>query len=55
MAPGTFTVGPGGSATVQMRNAAADARSFPAMQVTAGQAGDAAQRGQVILSGTGRQ
>ena len=34
---------------------AADPRALPAMQVTAGQAGDAAQYGQVILSGTGRQ
>jgi anti-sigma-K factor RskA len=48
---GTFTVGPSGTATVQMWSAA-DPRTFPTMQITAEQAGDAAQQGQVILTGT---
>ncbi len=48
---GTFTVGPGGSATVQMWSAA-DPRTFPVMQITIERAGDAAQHGQVLLSGT---
>ena len=34
---------------------AADLRSFSTMQVTAEQAGDAAQHGQVFLSGIGCQ
>ncbi len=37
---GTFTVGPSGSATVQMWSAA-DPRTFPTMQITAERAGDA--------------
>ena len=51
---GTFTVGPSGSATMQMWSAA-DPRGFPIMQITAEQAGDAAQHGQVILSGTAQK
>jgi anti-sigma-K factor RskA len=51
---GTFTVGPSGSATVQMWSAA-DPRTFPTMQITVQQAGDAVQRGQVILTGTARK
>jgi hypothetical protein len=51
---GTFTVGPSGTATVQMWSAA-DPRTFPAMQITAEQAGDAGQHGQVILTGTARK
>lgn len=51
---GTFTVGSSGSATVQMWSAA-DPRTFPTMQITAERPGDAAQHGQVILSGVGRQ
>jgi len=47
---GTFTVGANGSATVQMWSAA-DPRSFPVMQITAEQPGDAGQHGQVILTG----
>jgi hypothetical protein len=50
---GTFTVGPSGAATVQMWSAA-DPRTFPTMQITAEQAGDAGQHGQVILTGTAR-
>ena len=34
---------------------AADPRGFPIMQITAEQAGDAAQHGQVILSGTAQK
>ena len=34
---------------------AADPRSSPTMQITAEQVGDAAQHGQVILTGIGRQ
>jgi anti-sigma-K factor RskA len=48
---GTFTVGPSGTATVQMWSAA-DPRTFPTMQITAEQAGDAGQHGQIILAGT---
>jgi hypothetical protein len=48
---GTFTVGPGGSATVQMWSAA-NPRTFRTMQITAEQAGDAGQHGQVIPTGT---
>ncbi len=51
IAAGTFTVGRSGSATVQMWSAA-DPRSFPAMQITPEQPGDAGQHGQVILSGS---
>ena len=51
---GTFTVSPDGSATVQMWSAA-DPRSFPVMQITAEQAGDAGQHGQVLLSGTAQK
>jgi Anti-sigma-K factor rskA len=50
---GTFTVGPSGTATVQMWSAA-DPRTFPTMQVTAEQPGDAGQHGQVVLTGTVR-
>ncbi|MDQ2874883.1 MAG: zf-HC2 domain-containing protein [Actinomycetota bacterium] len=50
IAAGTFAVGRGGSATVQMWSAA-DPRSFPAMQITAEQPGDAGQHGQAILIG----
>jgi hypothetical protein len=32
-----------------------DARAFPTMQITAEQAGDASQHGQVILSGTAQK
>lgn len=48
---GTFTVGPSGTATVQMWSAA-NPRTFPTMQITAEQPGDAGQHGQVILTGT---
>ncbi len=48
---GSFTVGVGGSATMQMWSAA-DPRRFATMQITAGQAGDAGQHGQIILAGT---
>ena len=51
---GTFTIGPDGSASVQMWSAA-DPRGFPTMQITAEQPGDAAQHGQVILSGTAQK
>ena len=51
---GTFTTGPSGTATVQMWSAA-DPRTFPTMQITAEQAGDAGQHGQVILIGTPRK
>lgn len=51
---GTFTVSPDGSATVQMWSAA-DPRGFPVMQITAEQAGDAGQHGQVLLSGTAQK
>jgi anti-sigma-K factor RskA len=48
---GTFVVDSSGGASVQMWSAA-DPRAFPTMQVTAEQAGDAAQHGLVVLSGT---
>ena len=51
IAAGTFTVGRSGSATLQMWSAA-DPRSFPTMQITAEQPGDAGQHGRVILSGS---
>jgi len=51
---GTFTVGKDGSATVHMWSAA-DPRSFPVMQITAEQAGNAGQHGQVLLKGTARK
>lgn len=50
---GTFTTGPSGTATVQMWSAASP-RTFPTMQITTEQAGDAGQHGQVILTGTAR-
>ena len=50
---GTFTIGPSGSATMQMWSAA-DPRTFPAMQITAGRVGDDGPRGLIILSGTVR-
>jgi len=50
---GTFTVNPSGSATLQMWSAA-DPHSFPVMQITAEQPGDASQHGQIILSGKAR-
>jgi anti-sigma-K factor RskA len=50
---GTFTVGRNGSATVQMWTAA-NPDTFPTMQITAEHAGDAAQLGEVILTGTAR-
>jgi hypothetical protein len=42
---GTFTVGPSGTATVQMWSAA-DPRTFHTMQITAETAGDGSHRGQ---------
>jgi len=51
---GTFTVGPSGSASVQMWSAA-DPRTFPTMEITTEQPGDAAQHGTVILSGSTRR
>jgi anti-sigma-K factor RskA len=51
---GTFTIGPSGTATVEMWSAA-DPRTFPTMQITAEQAGDAGQHGQIILTGTTRE
>jgi len=50
---GTFTVTASGSASVQMWSAA-DPSSFPDMQITAEQPGDAGQHGQIILSGKAR-
>lgn len=50
---GTFTVGPSGTATLQMWSAA-DPRTFPTMQITAEQAGNAEEHSQVILTGTAR-
>ncbi len=47
---GTFTVGASGNATMQMWSAA-DPRQFPTMEITEESPGDAAQHGQVILSG----
>jgi hypothetical protein len=51
---GTFTGSPDGSATVQMWSAA-DPHSFPVMQITIEQPGDAGQHGQVLLSGTAKR
>jgi Anti-sigma-K factor rskA len=51
---GTFTVGPSGTATVQMWSAA-NPSTFPTMQITTEQAGDAGQHGRVILTGTARK
>jgi anti-sigma-K factor RskA len=50
---GTFTVNASGNATMQMWSAA-NPQSFPVMQITAEQPGDAGQHGQVILSGIAR-
>jgi len=50
---GTFTVGPSDSATMQMWSAA-DPRTFPTMQITAGRVGDDGPRGPIILTGTVR-
>jgi anti-sigma-K factor RskA len=47
---GTFVVGTSGTATVQMWSAANPA-TFPTMEITAEQPGNAAQHGQVLLSG----
>lgn len=47
---GTFTVNANGNATMQMWSAA-DPRQFPIMEITEESPGDAAQHGQVILSG----
>ena len=47
---GTFIVDSRGDATVQMWSAA-DPRRFPTMQITAERPGDAAQHGQIVLSG----
>ena len=47
---GTFVVGKSGTATVQMWSAANPA-TFPTMEITAEQPGNAAQHGQVLLSG----
>ena len=52
---GIVTVGPRHEAPTGQMWSAADPRGFPAMQVTAGQAGDVAQHGQVIPGGAGRQ
>lgn len=51
---GTFTVGAGGDATVQMWSAA-DPRQYPTMEITAERSGDAAQHGAIILSGVAHQ
>lgn len=48
---GTFTVGPSGTATIQMWSAA-DPRTFPTMQITTETAGDGGQHGRIILTGT---
>ena len=48
---GTFTVDPAGSAAVQMWSEA-DPRAFPTMEITIEVAGDGAQHGQVLLTGT---
>jgi hypothetical protein len=45
---------PDGSATVQMWSAA-DPHSFPVMQITIEQPGDAGQHGQILLSGTAQR
>ncbi len=50
---GTFTIGRSGSASMQMWSAA-DPRTFPTMQITAGRVGDDGPRGPIILSGTVR-
>jgi anti-sigma factor RsiW len=47
---GTFTVDANGNGTMQMWSAA-DPRQFPTMEITEESPGDAAQHGQVILSG----
>jgi hypothetical protein len=47
---GTFVVSSDGSATVQMWSAA-NPSTFPVMQITAEQPGDAGQHGQILLSG----
>jgi hypothetical protein len=48
---GTFTVDPAGSAAVQIWSEA-DPRAFPNMEITIEAAGDGAQHGQVLLTGT---
>ena len=48
---GTFTVGPSGTATVQMWTAA-DPDTFQTMQITAGTPASTGQQGQIILTGT---
>ncbi len=48
---GTFTVGPSGTATVQMWTAA-NPDTFPAVQITAETPANTGQRGQIILAGT---
>ena len=51
---GTFTVDPAGSAAVQMWSEA-DPRAFPTMEITIEVAGDGAQHGRVLLSGTAQK
>jgi len=51
---GTFTVDPAGSAAVQMWSEA-DPRAFPTMEITIEVAGDGAQHGQVLLTGTAQK
>ena len=51
---GTFFVSSDGSATVQMWSAA-NPRTFPVMQITTEQPGDAGQHGQILLSGTAQK
>jgi anti-sigma-K factor RskA len=51
---GTFVVGASGTATVQMWSAANPA-TFPIMEITAEQPGNATQHGQVLLSGHARK
>jgi hypothetical protein len=48
---GTFKVGPGGAASVNMWSAV-NLQVFQTMQITAERPGDAGQHGQVILTGT---
>ncbi len=48
---GTFTVGPSGTATVQMWTAA-DPDSFPTIEITLDSAAQPGQPGRVVLSGT---
>jgi len=48
---GTFTVGPSGTATVQMWTAA-DPGDFPAIEITLDSVALSGQRGRVVLSGT---